>query len=93
MKRYIAYITPRANAREGSNIMLTKSRLEKSAYLIEGYRPSISEIILIKGIPKSERKFYKLIWNTFNKKPFVLEEEVKNLCEKYNFRFEKLDEA
>lgn len=93
MRNYVAYLTPQEDLSGKTGIVVTESKLENSLYYIEGYRPSFLDVIFIKGIPKSEKNFYELLWNTFGKKSIILDGEVEEFCERYNFILEKLDEA
>jgi hypothetical protein len=90
MGNYVAYLTPQKDSTGKINMSVTKSKLENSLYCIEGFKPNFFLIFTIKGIPKTERGFYRLIWKTFAPKPIVLEQEIQDFCEKYYFSFEKL---
>lgn len=93
MKEYLAFITPQVNPEGERSMLITNSKLEKSLYMIQGYRPDLFDRIFIKGIPGNKKKFYKLIFDTFARKPFILNGELEKFCDKYNFIFEKLPAA
>ena len=93
MKKYTAYITPQESENGKKHSLVTNSKVETSIYSIKGYTPTILERILIRGVPRNEKKFQKLVWENFSKRPVILYEEVKSFCEKYNFTFEKLRDS
>ena len=90
MRKYTAYITPQTSRDGKSHTLVTNSKLEGSIYAIEGYKPTLLDLLVLGKIPRNEKKFQEVVWKTFSKKQVVLDDEVENFCRKYNFTFEKL---
>jgi hypothetical protein len=90
MGHYTAYLTPQLDSTGKTGIVITNSKLENSLYCISGSKPGFFDIFSLKEIPKTERGFYNLIRDTFEKRIIILDNDIENFCKKYKFVLEDL---